>query len=524
MASNSPDVAGPVSPASMDARESARELSRAQREHRELIDSVDGIVWEADATFRFLLVSRQAERLLGYPVERWYQEPDFWVKHLHPDDREQATSDCRAAVEHCLSHELEYRMIAIDGRIVWLRDLVSVEDDDGLPRRLRGIMVDITAQRATQEHLERTVSLLEATLDSTTDGLLVVGLDGQVLARNHQFLKIWGFTEEEVPEQDALALQAACRRVKHPELFLTRVQELYARPTEEDFDIIELRDGRVLERYSTPHRQGGIITGRVWNFRDISSRVQAERERERLLRDAHEAIQVRDDFLSIASHELKTPLTPLWLHLQMLKQELESDQPVGPGRVEKALGQVRRLSALVNDLLDASCVGAGRMELQRTPLSLPEMVREVLSDFRGVSENHALTYEGPDEDVLIQGDRGRLAQVLTNLMENALKYSPLGGVVHVTLTHSGGDAVVTVADSGIGIPKEEQAHLFERFFRARNAPVSGFGGLGLGLYICRDIIERHGGHIWVESELGRGSVFRVSLPVLSTQALLETHP
>ncbi|WP_240359108.1 PAS domain-containing sensor histidine kinase [Pyxidicoccus trucidator] len=523
MSSNSPDMAGPPSLGSTDLRESAQALSQVQREHEELIDSVDGIVWEADASFRFLLVSRQAERLLGYPVERWYQEPDFWVSHIHPDDREQAASYCRSAVEKCLAHEFEYRMIAADGRVVWLRDIVTVVSDEGRPRRLRGIMVDSTVQHATQEHLERTVSVLEATLESTADALLVVDRDGQVLACNRQFQQLWGITDAHLTAGDVPMLQAVRERLKDPERFLERVRQLYASPAAESFDVVELRDGRVLERYSMPKRQRGAITGRVWSFRDVSARVQAEREREHLLRDAHEAIQVRDDFLSIASHELKTPLTPLRLQLQRLKQEVESGQSVAPGRVDKALGQVRRLSALVNDLLDASCVGAGRMELQRTPLSLPELVREVFSDFLGVSDSHALTYEGPDEDVLIQGDRGRLAQVLTNLLENALKYSPLGGAVHVTLTHSGGDAVVTVADSGIGIPKEEQAHLFERFFRARNAPVSGFGGLGLGLYICRDIIERHGGHIWVESELGRGSVFHVSLPELGTRALHEAH-
>ncbi|MFP2907529.1 ATP-binding protein [Pyxidicoccus sp. 3LFB2] len=516
-------MAGPPSAGSIDSKEGARVLSRMQREHEELIDSIDGIVWEADASFRFLFVSRQAERLLGYPVERWCQEPDFWVSHLHPEDREQATSYCRSAAEQCLPHELEYRMIAADGRIVWLRDIVSVQGDDGRPRRLHGIMVDITAQRATQAHLERTVSVLEATLESTADALLVMDRDGQVLASNRQFQQLWGLTDAQLTAGDTPMLQAVRERLKDPERFLSRVRELYLHPEEEGFDVVELRDGRVLERYSMPQRQRGVITGRVFSFRDVSARVHAEREREQLLRDAHEAIQVRDDFLSIASHELKTPLTPLRLHLQMLKQALESDQAVGPGRVDKALGQVRRLSALVNDLLDASCVGAGRMELQRTPLSLPELVREVYADFRGVSDHHALTYEGPDEDVLVQADRGRLSQVLTNLLENALKYSPLGGEVRVTLTHSGGDAVITVADSGIGIPKEEQAHLFERFFRARNAPVSGFGGLGLGLYICRDIIERHGGHIWVESELGRGSVFHVSLPVLGTRALHEAH-
>jgi PAS domain S-box-containing protein len=524
MSATRQELAGSPSPETSSAREgSAREPRRAQPEYAELIDSVDGIVWETDASFRFIYVSKQAERLLGYPVRRWYEEPDFWVTHVYPDDREWAASYCRKAAEQCLPHEFEYRMRAADGRIVWLRDLVTVVSEDGRPQRLRGIMVDITAQRHIHERLERTVSLLEATLDSTADGLLVVDLGGDIQACNRRFQQMSGLEDMGPGDRDEVALQAMLDKVKDPERFLARVRALYATPEEAGFDIIEMRDGRVLERYSVPQRQRGLITGRVFNFRDVTARVQAERERERLLREAHEAIQVRDDFLSIASHELKTPLTPLRLNLQMLKHALESGQPVTAERVDKALGQVRRLSCLVNDLLDASCVGAGRMELQRAPMSLPELVREVCSDFGAASRQHALIYEGPDEDLFVSGDRGRLSQVLTNLLENALKYSPLGGVVRVTLARSEADAVVSVVDSGIGIPKEEQAHLFERFFRARNAPVSGFGGLGLGLYICRDIIERHGGHIWVESELGRGSAFHVSLPVLASSVRHEAH-
>jgi signal transduction histidine kinase len=145
------------------------------------------------------------------------------------------------------------------------------------------------------------------------------------------------------------------------------------------------------------------------------------------------------------------------------------------------------------------------------------VVREVLEDFRPACTHHTLEYEESVEEPLVLGDRGRLAQVLVNLLENALKYSPMGGPVRVTLTRAGPEVLVSVSDSGIGIPADQQAHLFERFFRARNAPISGFGGLGLGLYICRHIVERHGGRIWVESEVGHGSTFRFTLPVDDSQ-------
>jgi signal transduction histidine kinase len=277
---------------------------------------------------------------------------------------------------------------------------------------------------------------------------------------------------------------------------------------------MELRDGRIIERYSRPQRLGDAIIGRVWSYRDVTVERRAQAERERLLREAQEAIRVRDDFLSIASHELKTPLTPLKLHLQVLKQRVVSERPVSSQHVDKALAQVARLSGLINDLLDTSRIQAGRLEIKHEPLSLRELTREVLADLRPVSAEHSLEYEEPDEPLVIEGDRGRLAQVLVNLLENALKYSPTGGSIRVRVERDGAQALVSVADAGIGIPPDQKEHLFERFFRARNAPISGFGGLGLGLYICRDIVERHGGRIWVESEAGQGSTFRFTLPVV----------
>ncbi len=487
----------------------------SRRGHAALVDNIDGIVWEADPSFRFVFVSKQAERLLGYPVERWLEEPQFWVDHLHPDDRHWAPDFCLSAVQQCLPHEFEYRMLAADGRTVWLRDIVTVHSEEGRARRLHGIMVDVTEQRSAQERLEQTVSLLEATLDSTADGLLVVDRDGRITAHNRQFKRLWGVSSMHDCPHDSMLLDKVRGQLKDPESFFARLKALYESPEQESFDIIELQDGRVLERYSLPQWRRGLITGRVWSFRDITDRVRAGRVQARLLEEAHEAVRVRDDFLSIAAHELKTPLTPLRLQLELMKRSMTAKEPVPEERVEKALAQVHRLSALINDLVDATSVEAGRLKLRRTPVSLLELAREACSDFRSISPEHAFTCELPPEDVVVLGDRDRLLQVLANLLENAIKYSPLGGTVRVAVSHVQDAAVLTVTDAGMGIPQEEQTRLFERFFRARNAPVSGFGGLGLGLYICRDIIERHDGHIWVESELGRGSTFHVSLPVMA---------
>ncbi|HYO58779.1 ATP-binding protein [Archangium sp.] len=508
-----------------DLDEVAQELTRTQRQHEDLIDTIDGIVWESDARFRFMFVSKQAERLLGYPLQQWTQEPDFWLKHLHPEDRDWAPTFCMKATRECRPHEFDYRMIAADGSIVWLRDIVTVVSEGGRPSKLRGIMVDITEQHRAQEHLEHTVSLLRATLDSTADGVMVVDQGRRITAFNGRFQELWDVPEELLALRDAEKVGEHVRsQLKYPEQALTRRPELLADSGKESIDTLELRDGRILERYSRPQRLGDTIVGRVWSYRDVTAERRAQAERERLLREAQEAIRVRDDFLSIASHELKTPLTPLKLHLQMLKKRMASGQPIPAQYAEKALAQVVRLSGLINDLLDTSRIQAGRLELKHEPVSLRELTQEVMADLRPVSPHHTLEYEEPGEALVIQGDRGRLAQVLVNLLENALKYSPTGGSIRVSVERDEAQVIVSVSDAGIGIPPDQKSLLFERFFRARNAPISGFGGLGLGLYICRDIVERHGGRIWVESEVGHGSTFRFTLPVVDGVADAHAPP
>ncbi|MFP2929563.1 sensor histidine kinase [Pyxidicoccus sp. 3LG] len=393
----------------------------------------------------------------------------------------------------------------------------------GVCARLR-VMDSEQAEAASREALAREQfdhksSLLRATFDSIADGVVVVDLDRQITAFNRRFQEMWGLTDAMLEDRDAeQALARAGPLVKDPEAFIERVQRRFVPSNEEDIDLVELRDGRVLERKSLPQRLGDTIIGRVWSYREVTAEHRAHAEREQLLREAQEAIRVRDDFLSIAAHELKTPLTPLKLHLQLMRSRAVCGGTLAVHHMDKALSQVSRLAVLVNDLLDASRIQAGKLELTHERIPLREFIREVLSDIRTLSALHTLDFEPPAEPLFIEGDRGRLAQVLTNLVENAFKYSPTGGTVHVTARREGTRAIVSVKDDGIGIPKDQQEHLFERFFRARNAPISGFGGLGLGLYICRDIVARHGGHIWVESEVERGSTFHFSLPLVDDAA------
>ncbi|AEI63485.1 sensor histidine kinase [Corallococcus macrosporus] len=370
--------------------------------------------------------------------------------------------------------------------------------------------------RHAPETLAHMNSVLRATFDSIAEGVIVVDLHKRVTAFNKRFLDMWGLTEEMMVDRDAeRVLARAASDVKHPEWFTSRIRERFEPSDTVDVETVELLDGRILERKSLPQRLGGAIIGRVWSYREVTVERRADAERERLLNEAQEAIRVRDDFLSIAAHELKTPLTPLKLHLQMLRHQAPRGDGASARHVDKSLMQVGRLTGLVNDLLDTSRIQEGRLTLKHGPIPLQALAHDVISEMRLSSAHHQVEYEAPEASLVVLGDADRLAQVLVNLMENAFKYSPSGGRVRVRVEQVDSHVRVSVADDGIGIPKDQQAHLFERFFRARNAPISGFGGLGLGLYICRDIVERHGGRLWVESELGSGATFHFTVPLAS---------
>jgi hypothetical protein len=200
---------------------------------------------------------------------------------------------------------------------------------------------------------------------------------------------------------------------------------------------------------------------------DITEQRRAAAERERLFHEAQEAIRVRDDFLTIASHELKTPLTPLSLRLASLERRLERHEPVDPSLLRHARQHLVRLAALINDLLDASRIDSGRLALHLEPTRLDTIVERALTGMDVERGHHRIEYVHPPEPVHIRGDLYRLEQVIANLVENALKYSPGDSTVRVTLDVNADFALLSVADQGIGIPKDQQEQLFERYFRAR---------------------------------------------------------
>ena len=236
-----------------------------------------------------------------------------------------------------------------------------------------------------------------------------------------------------------------------------------------------------------------------------------------------EAVSSRDTFISLASHELKTPLTPLLLGLQLMRRDTLAARPLSVEAIDRAIRSVRQLTRLAGDLLDACRVGVRHLEMERSVLSLNAVARSAVETARVAYPQRQFPYTEADL-FNVAGDAGRLEQVLAILLDNAVKYSPDGGAVRVGLVRREAQVEVSVSDVGVGIPAGDLRRVFQRFFRAGNISEQQFRGLGLGLFIAGEIVRQHGGRIEAQSQLGQGTTFTVVLPVCEAAGELPTDP
>lgn len=366
------------------------EAEAAQQRFRDLVNSVEGIVWEVDAgTFQFLFVSQQAERVLGYPIERWLSEPTFWRDHIHPDDREWTANSCLKATAEKRDCDFEYRMIAADGRIVRLRDLVTVVVEGNRVTRLRGVMLDITERKRAEEALQEAKAELAHVARVTTMGELTASIAHEI---NQPLATV-----------------------------VTNANACYRLLASESPDLEEVREA-VADIAEAGMRAGEVI-----------SRIRA-----------------------------------------LLKK----------GTPEK------------------------------TPLDINQVIEEVLTLTRSELQRHGvlLRTELLAGLPLVLGDRVQLQQMILNLTLNgmeamtSIRNGPRLLLIRSQVHHSRG-VLVEVQDSGVGLDRGSIERLFDPFFTTKP------NGMGMGLAICRTIIEAHGGHLWATPNNGQGATFQFTLPV-----------
>ena len=351
-------------------------------------------------------------------------------------------------------------------------------------------------------------------LEFVPDGIIVADVNGTIVYANATAVELFGWERDELVGQAVEVLMPARHRGSHVGLRRGYHEAPRPRPMGLGVDLAALRkDGSEFpaEISLSPLRSGGT-TWAVAAVRDATERRRVE-AKALLYRQAKEEVRARDEFLSVASHELRTPVTALHVQLQMLQRVVERIGAPGPvrERVESLDRQVRRLAGLVEALLDLSRIRLGRMELAREPVDVSALAREVAAPYQAdldLAHGSSIRVLAP-EPVVASLDRVRIEQVLANLLGNAVKFGE-GKPVEVRVERSGAGVRVEVVDCGVGIDADQAERIFGRFERA--APAHHYPGLGLGLYVAREIVEAHGGKIRARGEPGKGASFSVEIP------------
>jgi signal transduction histidine kinase len=351
--------------------------------------------------------------------------------------------------------------------------------------------------------LERLANVLRAVLDSTIDGILLSDAEGNMQLANRPIVRL---TKELGMSYDGPIvdrLLSVAHRVKDEPAYRDAMEGLRDNPDESTFDEFEdTVSGRVFQGFTSPvlDDRGGFL-GRIWTLREVTE----QRELDRL----------KDEFVATVSHELRTPLTSMMGFLEMIREgeagDLNEEQKRFLAIVYRSS---ERLQRLVGDLLFVARLDANGLQLQFGDVQLDEIVRDAVESTGALARSRGVALTADIDPVPpVTGDKERLSQLVGNLISNALKFTPAGGSVNARTFVADSNAVVEIADTGIGIPLGEQSRLFQRFFRSSTATEQAIPGTGLGLVISRAIAEAHGGTIGVTSAPGEGTTFRVELPL-----------
>lgn len=458
-----------------------------------------------------------AEQTLGW------REEDLLGKNVHETIHAQHSEVGSRQGEECplltvLHSGNTYRMdddtfITRDGRMFPVSYTSSPILTDG---RVTGAVVafrDITESKRAEEAVQESEARLRAVLDNSTAIIYVKDPDGRYMLVNRRLEELFHVTQEQVigkTDHDIFSEEVANAFMENDRKVLDSGMPLELEevaPHDDGLHTYISVKVPLKNAMGQPYAVCGIST-------DITRRKLAEDQKEEMLAQVERALELRGQFLSVASHELKTPVTLLKGYAQVLHQRahLEGDiQTLKPLRVMNR--QVDRMTRLIDDLLDVSRIEGGKIRFEMQPFHLNQALGEVISEVRMTAPEFELRVDERAADLWVMGDRARIQQVMTNLLTNAVKYSGMRKEVDVSIQREGDRAVVSVTDYGIGIPEGSQSGVFGLYFRAPNASVNNYGGLGMGLYISKRIIDRHGGTIGFVSEEGQGSTFYFSLPL-----------
>ena len=350
--------------------------------------------------------------------------------------------------------------------------------------------------RLTQENLEQETKRLNSILSYMTDGVLATNRRGQITMINDMAKKQLGIVKEEALNKSILELLKIEEEYELRDL-ITQIPELMIDSQNANGEYVNLR-----VRFALIRRESGFISGLVAVLHDTTEQEKEERER-RL-------------FVSNVSHELRTPLTSVKSYLEALDEGALYD-PVAPDFIKVSLDETNRMMRMVTDLLHLSRIDNATTQLDVELINFTAFITFILNRFdkmrsQDEEKKYELVRDYPITSVWIEIDTDKMTQVIDNILNNAIKYSPDGGKITVSMKTTEDQMILSIKDQGLGIPKQDLPKIFDRFYRVDRARSRAQGGTGLGLAIAKEIIKQHNGFIWAKSEYGKGSTFTIVLP------------
>jgi PAS domain S-box-containing protein len=515
-------------------KQAEEERHQSEQNYRELISTINGIVWEADIHRDVLTyVSDSAERVLGYSAAEWMSVPMFWEHHLHPDDRAQAIALHRLSTAAGKSYESTYRMIDSKGGVVWLHEVVSTISKHGHAALVRGVMVDITSLKqaeleveSSSKRLVESEKRLATILDTAAVGIVTVDDHMRIISFNREAEHIFGYTAETMvgTTLDRLVpIPSIYRHQAHMRAFMKE-----GTTSREMGDWREIHgltaDGRTVPLSAIISRVevAGKITMTAI-IRDMTEAQKAEDELRRLLADrelaverAEEANRAKSSFLAVMSHELRTPLNAIIGFSELMTRELIG--PIGNDTYREYVGDILQSGQLlldhVNGILDLSRIESGKHDLYIDRLTLADAWMPIASTLGATAAAKGVEIRllEPVDAPAFAADQKSLSQILVNLVSNSIKFTPTGGHVEIGSTVNDRGVAVFVRDTGRGIPADRLTDVLKPFVQVSDALVRDTGGVGLGLAICKSLAEAMSGRIEITSQIGQGTTVTVFLP------------
>jgi PAS domain S-box-containing protein len=516
-------------------------LEQEQRRLSSILATVPGVVWEAwgepDATTqRMDFVSEYVEQMLGYTVADWLNTPNFWLTIVHPDDKEQAATTSRATFTSQEKGVNRFRWVAKDGRVIPVEtQSMAIFDEQGRPIGMRGVTMDVSqreqaererlllihAQQVAIRQKEEAYALLDALFSSAPVGLALFDKNVRFQRLNQALADING-----LPVEDHIGKTP---RELLPDVASEGTEGMFLRVLETGKAVTFETSGRTLipsddTRYWLasyyPIRLGDELLGIGAVVLDITERKRIEKQRTELLkreREARKAAQEADrlklTFLAMISHELRTPLTSIkGFATTLLADDITWDAESQRDFIAIISEESDKLTDLIEQLLDLSRLEAGTLGIAPESMAMAEIVSVAMAQLETISASHSLRIDVLQDLPYVLADLQRTGQIIVNLVNNAAKYSPPETEIRISAQQDDGFIQINVIDQGPGIPPEERSDVFEAFRQIKDQGANYKKGAGLGLAICKGLVEAHGGKIWIQ-DTTEGTTISFTLPI-----------